>query len=170
MGFFDFLKGKETEAAPIAVQYPAILGAVAKGEFVTMSHIPDEVFSTGVLGICCGIDPAEGKVYAPINGKISQLTDTLHAIGISAGDMEILIHVGVDTVDMNGDGFSNVVKLNQTVKKGDLLLTMDLEKIRVAGHPATVIMAVTNSDEFASVEEIASSAVQPGEGVLRVNQ
>jgi len=170
MGFFDFLKGKEPEAAQTRIQYPAMLGAAVKGTFVTMSRIPDEVFSAGILGTCCGIEPAEGKVYAPADGKISQLADTLHAVGISAGDMEILIHVGVDTVDMNGDGFSNAVKLNQTVKKGDLLLTMDLDKIRAAGHPATIIMAVTNSDEFASVEEIASGSVQPGTEVFRVNK
>lgn len=134
--------------------------------FVTMEKIPDEVFSTGVLGTCCGIDPEEGKVYAPIDGKISQLTDTLHAIGIEAGGIELLIHVGVDTVDMNGDGFANVVNLNQSVKKGDLLLTMDLEKIRAAGHPATVIMAVTNTDDFSSVEEVTSGIVQIGNDIL----
>lgn len=167
MGIFGFMK-KGQEPAPI--HYPAELGAAAAGTFVAMEQIPDQVFSTGVLGTCCGIDPTEGKVYAPIDGKISQLTDTLHAIGIQAGEMEILIHVGVDTVDMNGDGFSNSVKLNQTVKKGDLLLTMDLDKIRAAGHPATVIMAVTNSDDFTSVDMAGSDSVQPGSIVLRVNK
>ena len=116
------------------------------------------------------MEPSEGKVYAPIDSKVSQLTDTLHAIGLEAGGMEILIHVGVDTVDMNGDGFSNTVKVGQTVKKGDLLLTMDLDKIRAAGHAATVIMAVTNSDDFASVAEVGSGSVQPGEDVLRISK
>lgn len=81
-----------------------------------------------------------------------------------------MIHVGVDTVDMNGDGFSNAVKLGQSVKKGDLLLTMDVNKIRSAGHPTTIIMAVTNTDDFAAVEEIGSGAVLPGDDVMVVKK
>lgn len=169
MGLFGFLKDKSKEQAD-AVTFPAALGAAARGTVVSMQDIPDEVFSQGVLGICCGIDPSEGKIYAPIDGKISQLADTLHAVGIEAGGMEILLHVGVDTVDMGGGGFTSKVRLNQTVRKGDLLLTVDLDKVREAGHLTTVIMAVTNSDDFASVTETASGAVNPGEDVLKVEQ
>jgi len=162
MGLFDFLKQKDTAENAI------ILGAPAQGAAVAMAQIPDEVFSQGIMGVCCGIEPAEGKVYAPADGKISQLTDTLHAIGLEAEGLEILIHVGVDTVEMNGDGFANVVKEGDMVKKGQLLLTMDLEKIRAADHPATVIMAVTNSDDFKSVEPEGSGSMQPGEAILKV--
>lgn len=168
MGFFDFMKNKNNETVTEEVTFPAALGAAARGEFVTMSRIPDEIFSAGVLGACCGIDPEEGKVYAPISGKISQVADTLHAVGIEAGGMDILIHVGVDTVDMNGRGFAAMVKEGQQVKKGDLLLTVDLDMIREAGHPATVILAVTNSGDFSSVEETASGQVWPGSDVLVV--
>lgn len=167
MGFRDLFRKKEE---PAAVTFPCVLGAPASGTFVTMNNIPDDVFSSGVLGICCGIEPEQGNVYAPIDGKISQLADTLHAVGIEAGGVELLIHVGVDTVEMNGDGFTKAVKLGESVKKGDLLLTMDLGKIRSAGHATTVIMAVTNTDEFASVEEIASGRVLPGDGVLRISK
>lgn len=169
MGLFNFLKGKE-QAAPSAVTFPVVLGAASAGDVLAMNEIPDTVFSAGVLGTCCGIDPTEGKVYAPIDGKISQLTDTLHAIGMEAGGVEILIHVGVDTVDMNGDGFSNMVRLGQTVRKGELLLTMDLDRIRAAGHPTTVIMAVTNSDEFSSVDMIGSGTVTPGNDILKISK
>ena len=173
MGLFDFLKSKETErpaeqSAPAPAPFPETLGAPAKGTFVPMDQIPDEVFSAGVLGTCCGVDPEEGRVYAPAAGTVSQLTETLHAVGLSAGGAEILIHVGVDTVEMNGEGFQNAVKLHQAVKKGDLLLTMDLEKIKAAGHPATVIMAVTNSDSFAGLEAVAGGAIRPGDPVLRI--
>lgn len=165
MGLFDrFKKATDTPAGPL------MLGAPAQGTIVPMEEIPDEVFSTGVLGICCGVEPDEGKVFAPFDGKISQLADTVHAVGLEAGGMEILIHVGVDTVDMNGDGFKSVVRLGQSVRKGDLLLTMDLEKIHEAGHPATVILAVTNSDDFASVETVASGLVEHGCDVLRVSK
>lgn len=167
MGLFGFLKDKEKTVAAVS---PEVLGETTKGTFVPMGQIPDEVFSTGVLGTCCGIDPEEGKVYAPADGTISQLTDTLHAVGLTAGSVEILIHVGVDTVDMNGEGFNNAVKLNQNVRKGDLLLTMDLDKIKAAGHPTTVIMAVTNSDDLGAVEAVASGAVQPGDAVLRIGK
>ena len=166
MGLFDRLKGKSEEA----VTFPASLGSPAQGTFVPMGQIPDEVFSTGVLGTCCGVEPEVGTIYAPSDGKISQLADTLHAVGMEAGGMEILIHVGVDTVEMNGDGFRAAVKLGQKVKKGDLLLAIDLQKIREAEHPTTVIMAVTNSDDFSAVEEAASGAVKPGESVLRVSK
>lgn len=168
--FFDILKGKGgSEPAP-EVTFPAVLGAAARGQYVPMSQIPDEIFSAGVLGTCCGIDPEEGKVYAPVDGTVSQVADTLHAVGIETGGIEILIHVGVDTVEMEGRGFKAAVKEGQRVKKGELLLTMDLEMIRAAGHPAVVIMAVTNTDDFSFVEEIASGAVGCGDGVLKVSK
>ena len=170
MGLFGFLKKDEPAITPVAVTFPVTLGAVADGNVVPMEQIPDDIFSKGVLGTCCGIDPSVGKVYAPVDGKINQLTETLHAVGIEAGGMEILIHVGIDTVDMNGDGFSNMVKLNQTVKKGDLLLTMDLEKISAAGHPTTIILAVTNSDDFESITKIASGVVKAGDDILQVKK
>lgn len=167
MGLRDLFKKKEE---PMSIAFPTILGAPTTGTFVTMGEIPDAVFSTGVLGKCCGIEPNEGNVYAPVDGKIIQLTDTLHAVGLEANGVEILIHVGVDTVDMNGDGFSNTVKVGEVVKKGDLLLTMNLDKIRVAGHPATVIMVVTNSDDFTFVDEVASGTVRAGSDVLRIKK
>ena len=152
--------------APAPAAFPSVLGAVAKGTVVPMTEIPDPTFSQGVLGICCGVTPAEGKVYAPMDGTISQLADTLHALGIEAGGVELLIHVGVDTVDMNGDGFKSHVKEGQMVKKCDLLLTMYLEKIKKAGNPTTIIVAVTNSDDLSSVEAAASGAVNPGDQLL----
>ena len=167
MGFFNLFKGRES---PAPVAFPAELSAPARGTVVPMDRIPDVVFSSGVMGVCCGVDPADGKVYAPADGVVSQLADTLHAVGLSSGGMELLIHVGVDTVDMSGDGFQGAVKPGQTVRKGELLLTMDLAKIAAAGHPAVVILAVTNTDDFAAVEPLASGEVQPGIGVLRVSK
>ena len=170
MGFLDFLKGKGGEPKQDAVIFPAVLGAPAQGAFVAMEQIPDEVFSTGVLGTCCGVEPDTGNVYAPIGGTVTQVADTLHAVGLEAGGIELLIHVGIDTVDMAGDGFRVGVKEGQSIQKGELLLTMDLGKIRAAGHPATVVLAVTNSDDFASVEPLAAGAVQPGDDIMRVSQ
>lgn len=162
----DAPKGSKSAPAPAPAAFPSVLGAVAKGTVVPMAAIPDPTFSQGVLGVCCGVTPEEGRVYAPMDGTISQLADTLHALGMEADGVELLIHVGVDTVNMNGDGFKSHVKVGQAVKKGDLLLTMDLEKIKKAGHPTTIIMAVTNSDDLASVEAAASGAVNAGDRLL----
>ena len=157
-------KKEVPSSAPAA--FPDVLGAVAQGTFVPMAEIPDPTFSQGILGVCCGVEPETGKVFSPVDGTICQLADTLHAVGIEAGGVELLIHVGIDTVEMKGDGFKSHVKEGQTVKKGELLLTMDLEKIKAAGHPATIMVAVTNSDELASVEAAASGQVKPGDQLM----
>ena len=163
----DAPKGaRKAEPAPAPAPFPEVVGSVAKGAFVPMESLPDHTFSRGVLGTCCGVTPEEGKVYAPIDGTISQLAETLHAVGIEAAGVELLIHVGVDTVEMKGDGFRSHVKEGQAVKKGDLLLTMDLKKIEAAGHPTTIMVAVTNSDDLTSVEAAASGAVQPGDQLM----
>lgn len=167
----DAPKGNKKDApapvpAPAQIAFPDVLGSVAQGVFVPMEEIPDPTFSQGVLGICCGVDPETGKVYSPMDGRISTLADTLHAIGIEAEGVELLIHVGIDTVAMKGDGFKSHVEEGQTVKKGDLLLTMDLEKIKAAGHPATIMVAVTNSDDLTSVEAVASGQLKPGDQLM----
>ena len=171
MGFFDFLKKSAEPAAPAAPAFPLVLAADAKGTVVPMEQIPDEVFAQGILVQCCGIDPTEGKVYAPIDGEITQAPDSGHALGIQGvGNVEVLIHVGVDTVEMKGDGFSPKVKVGDKIKKGDLLLEMDLAKIAAAGHPAVVITVVTNTDDFAGVEVVASGAVEPGADLIKVSK
>ncbi|MCI9161658.1 MAG: PTS transporter subunit EIIC [Lachnospiraceae bacterium] len=164
----DAPKNEKKETPPVPAAFPDVLGAVAQGMFVPMEEIPDPTFSQGVLGVCCGVEPENGKVFSPMDGTISQLADTLHAVGIEAEGVELLIHVGIDTVEMKGDGFKSHVKEGQTVKKGDLLLTMDLEKIKTAGHPATIMVAVTNSDDLASVEAVASGQVKPGDQLMRL--
>lgn len=169
MGVFDFFKKPETNES--IATFPIILGTDAKGTLIPLEQIPDEVFSQGILGQGCGIIPAEGKVYAPVDGKIIQLADTLHAIGLEGtGGVEVLIHVGVDTVDMNGDGFHSCVNVGDIVKKGQLLLTMDLEKIEESGHLATVITIITNSDDFSVVEIVSSGEIELGKDMLRVGK
>ena len=166
MGFMDILKKKETP-----VEWPVVVTADAKGTVLKMEDIPDPVFSQGVLGQCCGIDPVEGKVYAPVDGEVTQIADSKHAIGfMGPGGVEILIHVGVDTVDMNGDGFDPQVKVGSKVKKGQLVLTMDLGKIKEAGHPTTVITIVTNSDDFSSIDLVAAGDVEVGANLFKVSK
>lgn len=160
-----FVKKTET------VVQPLIVSATARGTVVPMQDIPDPIFSAGVLGTCCGIDPSVGEVYAPMDGKIIQVTDTLHAIGrVSSDGVEILLHVGVDTVEMKGDGFRNLVKTGDSVTRGQLLLTMDLEKIREAKHPATVITIIANSSDFKNIDMIASGVVEPQMDLMSISK
>lgn len=169
MGFFDIFKKSAPETA--GPTWPQQIAADAKGTVVPMEQIPDEVFAQGILGQCCGIEPEEGKVYAPLTGEVTQMPDSGHALGIlGENGVEILIHVGVDTVEMKGDGFSPKVKEGDKVKAGDLVLEMDLAKIKAAGHPAVVITVVTNTDDFAGVEVVGSGAVQPGDALLKVSK
>lgn len=173
MGFLDKLKKGllGEEPAPAAkTDGPMLVGAVAKGSAIPMADIPDPAFSQGFVGFCCGIEPEDGKVCSPVDGVISQVPDTLHAVGLESGGMELLVHCGVDTVDMKGQGFTMLVKEGQQVKKGDPVITMDLEAIKAAGHPTTIITAVTNSDDFAKVEPVKTGPVQVGDDVLKVSK
>ncbi|MBF1255891.1 MAG: PTS glucose transporter subunit IIA [Stomatobaculum longum] len=129
------------------------IAAPVKGQFVKQEDIPDETFAQGILGAGLGIQPEEGVVYAPFDGTISSVAESKHAIGISgAGDMELLIHVGVDTVAMNGDGFEPLVSEGDSVKLGQPILRFSREKIKAAGHPDLVVVLLTNSDDYTNVE------------------
>ena len=167
MGLFDKFK-KKAEPAPA---FPLILEASAKGQAVEMADIPDAVFSSGALGPCRGVKPSEGAIYAPVDGTVSNLADTLHALGIeTALGVEILIHVGVDTVAMNGDGFKAYVKNGEKIKKGQKLLEVDLAKVAAAGYSDVVITAVVNGDDFAAVEPTGETEMAPGVGMMVVRK
>lgn len=164
-------KGEADMTIDGSVSWPVKLSASAKGKILSMEEIPDNVFSQGLVGECCGIDPAEGKVYAPCDGVITLVPDTLHAIGLeTVGGVEVLLHVGIDTVEMDGDGFVAKVEPGQKVRKGQLILEMDLDKIREAGHPAVVINAIANSSSFGDIRLLARGEVKPGEDMLQVGK
>lgn len=139
-------------AASVNCQSGTVYAPVS-GTVIPSEKIPDETFAAGILGRGVGIEPAEGIVVAPFDGEISSVTDTYHAVGIRSPDgMEVLIHVGVDTVAMNGDGFSCFVKEGQKVRAGDRLIAFDREKIHAAGHPDVVVVLVTNSDDYGTLD------------------
>ena len=122
------------------------------GRYIPLEEIPDQVFSQGFLGQGCGVEPEDNTVYSPVDGEIVQVAETKHAVGIQSSDgAEILIHVGMDTVDMKGEGFTPKVKLGDKVKIGDPLLVFDTDKIKAAGHPLTTAIVITNSDEFTEI-------------------
>ena len=147
-------------AAP-AIEVPAVSvircanGTVlqpVKGNVIPYDQIPDETFATGVLGVGVGIEPTDELVVAPFDGEISSVAESRHAVGIAANDMELLIHVGVDTVNMNGDGFTCLVSEGDQVKAGQPLIRFDRAKIKAAGYSDTVAVLLTNSDDLEGVE------------------
>lgn len=143
MGLLDKLLKKQDDKTVYAPM---------NGTYIPLKEIPDEVFSSGVLGQGCGIEPEEGQVVAPVEGKVGVIADTKHSIAIIAKDgREFLIHVGMDTVDMKGDGFDVLVNENDNIKVGDVLLKFDPEKIKKAGHPVTTAFVVVNSDSYSHI-------------------
>ena len=123
-----------------------------KGEVVAREDIPDETFAMGILGDGIGVRPADGIVLAPFDGTVTSVFDTRHAVTLEKDGMEVLIHVGVNTVNMKGEGFTAFVEEGAEVKAGQKLLGFDREAIRNAGYDDTVVMLLTNSDDLEGVE------------------
>lgn len=145
------------------------LYAPIQGTIVPRNEIPDDTFAAGVLGDGVGIDPEEGVVVAPFDSEISSVTDTKHAIGITGpADMEVLIHVGVDTVNMKGDGFELLVEEGQKVKAGQKLMTFDIAKIKAAGYSPVAAVLLTNSDDYPEFKVVKTGKTQRLEEVFTV--
>ena len=129
--------------------------APLKGQVISLDKVNDSVFSSGSLGKGMAIIPSEGKIYAPADGTISAFFETGHAIGVtSKHGAEILIHVGIDTVNLKGKYFYPKVKQNEQVKKGELLLEFDLNKMKEEGYDCTTMIIVTNSQQYTSVQSV----------------
>lgn len=145
------------------------ISAPIKGNIVALADVKDEVFSSESMGKGIAIEPEEGKVYAPADGVISTFFPTGHAIGITTDSgAEILIHVGMDTVEMNGDGFEPQKSQGDKVKKGDLLLKFNIDKIKAAGHPVTTPVIITNSDDYADVIPTNALKVNSGDELIQI--
>lgn len=147
------------------------LFAPLQGNVVPREQIPDETFASGVLGDGVGIEPEIGEVTAPFDGVISSVTDTRHAIGITGpGDMEVLIHVGVDTVNMKGDGFELFVAEGDHVKAGQRLLAFDIDKIKAAGYSTTTAVLLTNSDDYAAFRVLKTGKTDRMEKIFTIEE
>lgn len=145
-----------------------VIYAPLTGKVISREEIPDETFAAGILGDGVGIEPSVGEVTAPCDGEISTVAETKHAIGITGpAGMELLIHVGIDTVNMKGDGFAVLVSEGDKVKKGQKLLTFDMEKIRAAGYSTTTAVLLTNSDDYAAMTVERTGAVEAGEMIIK---
>lgn len=162
---------KDTEQETTEADGRLVLFAPIQGNVISREDIPDETFASGVLGDGVGIEPEIGEVVAPCDGEISSLTDTRHAIGITGpGGMEVLIHVGVDTVKMNGDGFELYVSEGEQVKAGQKLMTFDMKKIKAAGFSTISAVLLTNSYDYASSQVVKMGSTKQMEKIFSVNQ
>lgn len=147
-----------------------VIGSPAKGKAVSLKEVNDPTFAEEMLGKGAAVIPEEGKIYAPADGEIGMVFDTLHAVSMTTDfGAEILIHIGLDTVKMKGDGFTGHVKAGDHVKKGDLLLEVDLEKVKTAGYDTITPVLVCNTPNYASVEGIQADAVNAGDDLIIIS-
>jgi PTS system beta-glucosides-specific IIC component len=125
------------------------------GESIHINQVNDPTFSEEMLGKGIAIIPADSKIYSPIKGEITMVFKTLHAIGLRGEhDEEILIHIGIDTVELDGQGFKCLVNVGERVKVGTLLLDVDFDLIKNRGYDTIVTVIVTNSEEFEEFEKL----------------
>ena len=172
--------GAITEAETDRLTEEAVTGTVVSpsegviqtpivGDVVALSNVNDPVFSSGAMGQGIAVKPSEDVVYAPADAEVTIVFPTGHAYGLrTANGAEILIHVGIDTVSMNGEGFNHKVAQGDKVKSGDVLGTFDSAKIAAAGLDNTTMVIVTNTADFASVNPVASGSVAKGDAIIEV--
>lgn len=170
------------DTAPVAPAQPAAAPAPAKskmkpetlaahmtGTVIPMADVKDEAFASCALGDGCAIEPSEGKLYAPADAVVDNLFDTHHAIGlVTENGAEVLLHIGIDTVKLGGKHFTPHVKTGDKVRKGDLLISFDMDAIRAEGYLCTTPMIVCNTDDYASVTTLADGEVKAGQDLVKV--
>ena len=165
MGLFDKLFGKKEEINPNHVYAPLA------GEAVAISEVPDPTFSSGAMGNGIAIKPTDGKVCAPVNGTVDMMFDTGHAVTlVSDNGIEILIHVGLETVGLEGKPFQVKVQNGQKVKKGDILMIADLVAIEAAGLPTITPVLICNTDDYTTFNTTTGKAVTNADVVIELGK
>lgn len=158
---FNFFKGKEKGN---------VLYAPCKGKVVPLTEVPDPTFSEKLLGDGFAVIPTEGKVYAPTDAEVTMVFDTLHAITLTSSQgAEILIHIGLDTVTLKGAPFTAHVAAGDKVKKGDLLMDVDLDKIKEAGLNTITPVLICNTDDYEKISLQKEGDVLLEEAVLKIS-
>lgn len=165
MGLFDKLFGKKEEINPNHVYAPMA------GEAVDISQVPDPTFSSGAMGNGIAIQPTDGKVCSPVNGTVDMMFDTGHAVTlVSDNGIEILIHVGLETVGLNGAPFQVKVQNGQKVKQGDILMIADLDAIKAAGLPTITPVLICNTDDYTTFNTTTGKAVTNADVVIELGK
>ena len=148
-----------------------ILGSPVNGNVVPLSEVSDETFASEMLGTTVAVEPSDGKIIAPCDGEVINIFETGHAVCMTtrAGG-ELLIHVGVDTVKLEGKGFTRKVSDGAKVHAGDVLIEADLDTIKAAGYPATTMFILTNADQFGRVEKAESGEISAGSRIMEIEK
>lgn len=161
----------KTEAPAAAAATTTVVSAPVAGHVISLDETGDPVFASRALGEGVGIQPADSTVVAPVSGVLQTVAETGHAFGIKTDDgVEVLVHVGIDTVKMNGEGFDVKVKANEHVNAGDNLVVVDFDKVKEAGYSTTTLMTVLNTVAFASVTPKTGVDVKAGESVIDIQR
>ena len=151
------------------VENACIIVAPIEGNAMSLEEVGDGVFSEGMLGKGVAIEPTVGRAVSPVDGTVSTIFDTKHAVGVTSDDgAEVLIHIGLDTVKLNGKHFNAHVKAGDKVKTGDLLVEFDIEKIKEAGYPTITPIIVTNTDSYEDVEAMVKGLVKEKDKLVSV--
>ncbi|WP_019780413.1 glucose PTS transporter subunit IIA, partial [Streptococcus sobrinus] len=159
---------EEANAAKTEVSEETIYSPV-DGQIVELEKVNDPVFSSGAMGKGIAVKPSGNTVVSPVDGLVQIAFETGHAYGLKSKDgVEVLIHIGIDTVSLDGKGFKQKVAANQEVKKGDVLGTFDSAVIKDAGLDDTIMVIVTNTADYAEVSPVASGAVKAGDNLIDV--
>lgn len=147
------------------------LAAPCAGTVVPLAEVSDPVFASGAMGPGIAVEPSESVIVSPVSGTVAVAMKTGHAFGIKTDDgVEVLVHVGIDTVTMKGEGFHGALERGTRVEAGQPLVTADLDAIRAAGHPATVLVVVTNGPKDAPVEQLGAGSVAAGVAIAAVGR
>ena len=167
----DELDMLETESKEeVKVMENAIdIASPAEGKAISLSEVADATFAQEILGKGAAIVPEKGVIYAPFDGKVDVMFETGHAVGlVGENGVELLVHIGIDTVNLEGKYFSPKKAAGDVVKKGDVLIEFDIEKIKEAGYDVTTPVIVSNTDQYAIVEKTATGEVTKESNLIKV--
>lgn len=160
MGLFNFKKS-------IAFYAPV------SGKLVDLKDVKDEVFASGAMGKGYGVIPDDSNIYSPVKGEVSQLFPTKHAVGLKCGKMEVLVHIGIDTVDLNGEPFDTQVKVGDKVDNNTVLVKTDFKKIKKAGKDTVTMVLITNTNDVLkdfTLEKNPDSQVKHDDKIANVKE
>lgn len=168
------IESSETEGAADTAAEPVkdeTLNSPVNGRIVPLSEVSDETFASEMLGTTVAVEPSDGRIAAPCDAEVLNVFDTGHAVCLTTkSGGELLIHVGVDTVKMEGKGFTKKVADGDKVHAGDVLIEADLDAIREAGYPATTMVILTNADQFSKVEKAEPGEVGTGSRIMDLSR